>query len=96
MVSLWEVTVSADPQAIKDRAAKVAAWAAATEESGVKAVLALDRAAYFKLSEADREHVRDLVVNAGGYISLFRDLTKTAAANARAAADAIERANVPQ
>lgn len=63
--------------------------------SDVKAVLAMDRAAYFNLSAGDREYVRDTVVDAGGYISLFRDLTSSSAANARTTADTVQQANKP-
>jgi RHS repeat-associated protein len=94
VTSVWEVTVSRNAKLIRERADRVAAWAKAMpSELEVKAVLALDRGAYFGLSETDRQYVRDTVVGAGGYISLFRDLTLTSTKNADATADAVARAN---
>jgi RHS repeat-associated protein len=84
VVSLMEVTVSGSFSDIESRALKVAGWARAAP--GVKAVLALDRGAFYSLSAAERSSVVSTVTSAGGYISLFRDLKSTSIHNARAAA----------
>jgi hypothetical protein len=50
------------------------------------AVLAIDRGAWFSLTPAERATIQSTVTSAGGYISLFRDLTSTSIADARAIA----------
>ncbi|MFZ5476697.1 MAG: RHS repeat-associated core domain-containing protein, partial [Myxococcota bacterium] len=81
VVSWWEVTTSSNPIRILERAEKVAAWAQGLRATQVNpqvrvtAVLALDRGAYFQLSEVERQEVSKLVTAAGGYIMLFDNLT---------------------
>ena len=88
VVSLWEVTVSSAFPDIESRAAKVAAWARAP---GVKAVLALDRGAFYSLSTAQQAAIVNTVTSAGGYIALTRDLKTTAITDARLIAGEVAR-----
>jgi RHS repeat-associated protein len=89
VVSLFEVTVSAQPLNILERAEKVAAWAAAASklkvpaEFKIAAVLGIDRGVFFQLPEAERQSLVKTVTSAGGYIALFRDLRSTALEDAR-------------
>ncbi len=75
ITSLWEVTVSGSFTDMSSRAAKVALWAKAP---GVKAVLALDRGAFYSLGPDQQGALINTVTGSGGYIRLFRDLKSTA------------------
>jgi hypothetical protein len=88
VVSLREVTVSKRFDLIFQRAERVAVLARAlqrvnTGSTKTVAVLDIDRAAYFNLSEEERTTLVNTVTQAGGYISLHRDLTKVSIQNAR-------------
>ena len=100
VVSLMEVTTSTRFRHLLTRATRVAAWARAIgsgQGGGVRraAVLAMDRAAFFRLSAAERTRLVNTVTHAGGFISLFRDLTSTAVADARALSGAMAPVSRP-
>lgn len=73
---------------IETRAVKVAGWARAP---GVKAVLALDRGAFYSLTTAQQTAIVNTVTSAGGYIALSRDLKSTAITDARLIAGEVAR-----
>ncbi len=88
VISVWEVTTGWSPLTIGERAAKVAGWAsmlgkAKTGPFTAAAVLAIDRGAFYRMPPEERAKIVKTVTGAGGYIRLYRDLTKQAIKNAQ-------------
>ncbi len=91
VMSIWEVTVSRNFEYMFERAQKVAGWASIVKNYDTgpvtgAAVLALDRGAFFQLSSAQRQQIVNVVIDAGGYVRLFREMRPQSLTSARSIA----------
>lgn len=108
IVSYWEITTSTRFDFIKKRAERVAKWA--TKLGGFiypsrsckcgqttvqAAVLAIDRGAYFNLSDTERTEIVNIATGADGFIMLIRDLTTTSLQHANTLATQLKPVSRP-